>query len=143
MGKYSMPLVEHCLVPIVLRLGGSTAMQSITLVQKGLLNPEVERARALKVLWDQIWVTIFVVTLMSGSLYFYAVYRFAGLSSRVPYLSLGFLVVGLFSLLVGVALPLIFRLLKMDTLRASSRFVHFIMDALSLLVFFGFMFIGR
>lgn len=128
-----------CFAPLVLRLGGSVATQSVTMVYQGILSRDVERGRAVKALWGQSGMALAVAFFLAVAIFVYAHFRFAN-PLHVPLgLATGLVVVTLFSTVAGLVLPFVFHHVRFDPLQASSRFVHFLMDALNLLVFFKFL----
>jgi len=137
--KFPREIAYLCFAPLVLRLGGSTAIQSITFINQGILDKDIERSRAVRALWGQTGITLLVALLLAGSVFIYGKVRLSD-NDIVPMgLALGLMAVTIFSLIIGLVIPIIFDKLKFDSLQASSRFVHFLMDALNLLVFFKFL----
>lgn len=134
-----------CFAPLVLRLGGSIATQSITLVHQSILNTDIERNRAYKALLGQDLITLLVALLLSVTVFSYGCFRFVDYGTLPLALATGVFGVSLFSMSVGHIIPLAFNRIRIDSLLASSRFIHFMMDALSLLVFlkFQWLWLGR
>lgn len=128
-----------CFAPLILRLGGSLSIQSMTIIDQGILNRDIERSRAVKAVWGQHGITLFVVLLLAIAVFAYGQLRIVSDVITPLGLSLGLVAVSLFAIGAGSLLPFIFDKLKMDPLQSSSRFVHFLMDALSLLIFFQFL----
>ena len=54
-------------------------------------------------------------------------------------LGLGLATVVILSTVVGIFVPYIFDKMKLDSVTQSSRFVHFLMDVISLYIFFQFL----
>lgn len=127
-----------CFSPLAMRMGGSIAFQGMTFVNQGILNTGIDRGRATQALWGQNVVTLTMGLLLSLSVFFYMFFRFDNYHDVALIMGLALLVVAIVSALVGVALPFLFSLLRLDPLRASTRFVHFLMDGVSLVVFFKF-----
>jgi len=130
-----------CFAPLILRLGGSVAIQSITFIDQGILNLDIERSRAVRALWGQTAITMLVALLLAVAVFIYGYLRLAETPIMPLGLAVGLITVTIFSVSIGLIIPIIFHKLKFDSLQASSRFVHFLMDALNLFVFFQFLWI--
>ncbi len=128
-----------CFAPLVLRLGGSMATQTHTFVTQGILEVDIERSRAIKAFWGQIMITLLVAILLSVAVFSYSYFRFENLMMFSLGLGLGVVMVTVISISIGLLIPLIFQKLNFDPQPASSRFIHFLMDAISLLVYFRFL----
>lgn len=125
-----------CFAPLVLRFGGSVSMQTSTFVNQSILDEGIEKERASRALWGQNLVILVVALLMGGIVFAYGYFRFEQNFVFPLSISVAMLTVTVFALMMGVLVPVIFHKLGMDALQSSSRFIHFLMDALSLLVFF-------
>lgn len=132
-------ILPLCFAPLVLRLGGSASTQITTLTQQAVLNVEIEHERALRALWGQIFVMTLVSILLALWLTIYGVLRFQQLPVVPLGIGVGLVMVTVFAMLIGLIVPIIFEKLRFDSLKASSRFIHFLMDGFSLLVFFQFL----
>ena len=126
-----------CFAPLVLRFGGSIATQNITLLNQGILDLEIEKSRAYKTVWGQNGIALLVSVFLAAAIYGYSFFRFSQMDLSLS-LSLGIIVVSIVSMVLGLLVPIIFFKMKLDSSKASSRFVHFLMDAISLFVFFQF-----
>ena len=125
--------------PLVLRLGGSIATQTSTFFQQSILSEDIEREHALRAFWGQNLVTAEVALLLASFTFLYSWLRVSLTVLGALGVSLGLLVLTFFSLLLGILVPLILHHLELDTLKLSSRFFHFAMDLLSLLIFYDFL----
>jgi magnesium transporter len=141
--SYPREFIYLCFVPLVLRMGGSVATQCITFVHQGIINVDIEKSRAKKALWGQNFITFLVVVFLGGVVFSYAYFRLDNDMWFSISLSLALLLVSFVSMLLGTALPFAFNRIKFDSLLASSRFVHFLMDALSLYVYFQFLWLWQ
>lgn len=135
----TLATIAFCFAPLVLRLGGSVSTQTITFVQQGILERDIERSRALRAFWSQNAVTLLMTFLVSALVFAYATWRFEEHFEIALALGLSLFCVALLSLVLGVIMPIAFEKLKLESVKASSRFVHFLMDAISLVVFFRFL----
>lgn len=126
------------LAPLVLRLGGSIATQTSTFTQQSVLNGDIERGRAFRALWGQNAVTLAVAVALSLVAFAYAAWRFPNSIHQACGSALSLFVVAVFSLCLGMFVPLAANRLRLDSPVVSSRFFHFVMDVLSLFIFFYF-----
>lgn len=126
-----------CFSPLVMRLGGSIATQTSTFVCQSLISQDIERGRALRAFWGQNLVTFLMGFMLAAVVFTYIWLRFGHQISFSLGIALGIVGVTLASLGVGVIVPLVASRLRQDPQMASSRFVHFLMDVLTLVVFFA------
>jgi magnesium transporter len=133
-------LTYLCFAPLVLRLCGSMATQGLTFVMQGLFDEDIERSRSIRAFWGQMFITLLVTLLFASVVFCYAFFRFMEPAWTSFGMSVGILVVTVISIFIGVMLPIVFNKLNIDPQTASSRVIHVLMDALSLLIFFGFLF---
>lgn len=132
-----------CLVPLVLHLGGSITSQTITFVGQSVLNTSIERSRSWRALWGQNMVTFLAGLLVMAFLLVYTFWRFKHQQDIVGGIAFGLIGVIVFSLFIGMFLPIFFDKLKIDAMTASSRFIHFMMDVLNLFLFFSLFWVVR
>lgn len=138
-------LIQEVLVlgfaPLVLRLSGSIAMQTVAFVDQSILDEDISRDRGIRALWGQNFVTLLVGFLLAVfvGLYLHLRFSFLNLPDYSLAIPAGIVLVSVFAILIGVLVPTISKWIKLEPLPASSKFVHFLMDALSLFVFLGFL----
>lgn len=124
--------------PLVLRLGGSVATQTSTFLHQGILNDDIEHSRAVRALWGQNAVTLTVAVCMAAATFLFSILRHPGHANYALGAALGLIIVALCSLILGHVVPYLSAKVRVDSLKASSRFFHFTMDVLSLFIFFVF-----
>lgn len=129
--------------PLVLRLGDSIATQTSTFFQQSVLSENIEREHALRAFWGQNLVTAEVALLISVLTFFYSWLRVSFNAQAALGVMMGILVLTFLALLLGVFIPFVFHKLRLDPLKLSSRFFHFAMDLLSLLIFFNFLWLWQ
>lgn len=128
-----------CFAPLILRLGGSVATQTMAFMHQSLLSDDIERGRAFKAFRGQVGTTLLVTILLALAVMGYDYYRLS-FDLVVPLgLGLGLATVVILSTVVGIFVPYIFDKMKLDSVTQSSRFVHFLMDVISLYIFFQFL----
>ena len=126
-----------CFTPLVMRLGGSIATQTATFVCQSLMNQDIERARALRAFWGQNLVTAVMGVLLALCVYAYLWLRFDNNLWMALRIAVGVVAVTMVSLVVGLLVPWVAGKIRIDAQKVSSRFVHFLMDPLTLVVFFA------
>lgn len=124
--------------PLVLRLGGSIATQTSTFLHQGVLSDDIERGRAVRALWGQNAVTLAVSGLLATATFLFSILFHPGLTAYALGVSLGLMVVALCAMILGHVVPYLSAKIRVDSFKVSSRFFHFTMDVLSLLIFFVF-----
>lgn len=125
-----------CFSPLVMRLGDSIATQTSTFVCQSLISQDIERGRALRAFWGQNLVTFLMGFMLSAGVFVYIWMRFDHQIKFSLGIALGVVAVTLASIGVGLFVPLLASRLRLDPQKTSSRFVHFLMDVLTLVVFF-------
>jgi magnesium transporter len=136
--NFSDRIFVLCFAPLAMRLGGSIAFQGMTFVNQGIFNTGMDRGRATQALWGQNVVTLTMGLALSVAVSCYIFFRFDHFDYIAIIMGLSLFFVAVVSALVGIILPFLFRFLRLDPLRASTRFVHFLMDGVSLVIFFKF-----
>lgn len=124
--------------PLVLRMGGSIAMQTSTFVHQSVLSDDVQRSLAIRALWGQNAVTFIVAFLLAVVAYCFTLWRLDTSSQYAFGVAAGFVSVAFFSLCLGLLVPYLSSKIKLDSVKVTSRLFHFVMDFLSLAVFFFF-----
>ena len=124
--------------PLVLRLGGSVATQTSTFLHQGILSNDIEHSRAVRALWGQNAVTLVVSILLAAATFLFSMLRHPGHMAYALGTALGLMAVALSSMILGHIVPYLSAKIRVDSLKVSSRFFHFTMDVLSLLIFFVF-----
>lgn len=142
--RYHAMVAVFAFAPLVLRLSGSVTTQTAAFTDQSLLSDDIERGRASRALWGQNSVSFTVGLLLAGAVWAYLSLRFPagvlghGLLLGLP---LGIVLMDSVAIALGMLIPTVFNVLKMDPLPASSRFIHFLMDGITLLIFFVFVFL--
>ncbi len=123
-------------MPIVAGMGGSAGTQTLTLVVRGIALGEVTLRDGRRLLVKELLVGFLTGLAVGGFTALVAL-----LWKRSPFLGL---VIGLalvinliFACIVGAAIPLTFRRLKIDPALASSVFLTTIIDVIGFFVFLG------
>lgn len=124
-------LMAIAFLPLTLRLGGSIANQSLVFVQSAVLDSDIERARALSAVRSQVALLTLVVfcLVVTG----YVCLRFGDFVAAV-HMALPMFVVGILSLVLGVAIPYLFYRCGWHAFKSGTRFL-FVLDMINTAVF--------
>lgn len=154
-GVFSSELILHyyshfprdihylCFAPLILRLGGSVTTQTMAFMHQSLLSDDIERQRAAKAFRGQVGTTLLVTILLALAVMGYDYYRLSFDLVMPLGLGLGLVTVAVLSTLIGMIVPYAFDKMNLDSVTQSSRFVHFLMDVISLYIFFQFLWLWR
>ncbi len=131
-------------IPMLMGTGGNSGSQASVTVIRGLSLGEVEPKDILKVMWKEIRVSVlcgaflavacFVkIVLLDGM-----VLHTEGVDSLVALVvSLTLCTTVICAKVIGCVLPIVAKVLKLDPAVMASPFITTIVDAVSLLVYFG------
>jgi magnesium transporter len=137
-------VVLTAFIPMIMGTGGNSGSQASVTVIRGLSLGEVEIKDVLKVLWKEIRVSILcgVVIAIATFLKVYFIDGFVmGAESVTPLVSLvvalTLCVTVIVAKIVGCVLPILAKKLGFDPAVMASPFITTLVDAISLLVYFG------
>jgi magnesium transporter len=130
-------------IPMLMGTGGNSGNQASTLIIRGLALGEVKIKDFFRVLWKEIRVSVIVgVILGIANIARMLVVRLATGSdvtnSVILVVSLSVVAVVIVSKTIGCALPIIAKLLKLDPALMAGPLITTLVDAISLIVYFGF-----
>ncbi len=130
-------------IPMLMGTGGNSGNQASTLIIRGLALGEVKIKDFFRVLWKEIRVSVIVgVILGIANIVRMLVVRLATGSdvtnSVILVVSLSVVAVVIVSKTIGCALPIIAKLLKLDPALMAGPLITTLVDAISLIVYFGF-----
>ncbi len=131
-------------IPMLMGTGGNSGSQASVTVIRGLSLGEIEVRDVVKVLWKEIRVSV----LCGGSLAvacFLKVVLIDGMLLGTPGVSTTVALVVALTLcvtvicakIIGAVLPIVAKIVKLDPAVMASPFITTIVDAVSLLVYFG------
>ena len=132
-------------IPMLMGTGGNSGSQSSVTVIRALSLDELRLADLPRVIWKEIRTAVLCGAVLAA-ICFLKIWLVDGLLLGTPGLSpavnavvcLALFVTVLAAKLVGAALPLLAKALKLDPAVMASPFITSIVDALSLLVYFLF-----
>jgi magnesium transporter len=130
-------------IPMLMGTGGNSGNQASTLIIRGLALGEVKIKDFFRVLWKEIRVSVIVgVILGIANILRMLVVRLATGSdvtnSVILVVSLSVVAVVIVSKTIGCTLPIIAKLLKLDPALMAGPLITTLVDAISLIVYFGF-----
>lgn len=138
MGTYDAMIRNHAIVSFFLTMligtGGNAGNQSATLVIRGLINNEISRDNAFKVLWREFHIGIVIASLLVTFGFFRVYYFYRDVASALAInISLFFIV--LMSMLLGAMIPIILERLNVDPAHSAAPFLATLMDILGVLIY--------
>ncbi|HAE92803.1 magnesium transporter [Tissierella praeacuta] len=141
MGKFENVLASVVIlstfIPMLMDTGGNSGSQSSTLIIRGLATGEITTHDWLKVLWKELRISLIVGIVLSAiNLVRLIVIEKIELSIAIT-VSLTLIVTVMTSKVVGGTLPLVAKKLKLDPAIMAGPLITTIVDALSLIVYFG------
>lgn len=124
-------------IPMLMDTGGNAGSQSSTLIIRGLALGQIEMKDILKVIWKEIRVSLIVGVILSIVNFFriYYLQKVELAISATVSITLFFTIV--IAKVVGCVLPIVAKKLKLDPAIMASPLITTIVDALSLIIYFG------
>ncbi|WP_010299664.1 magnesium transporter [Clostridium senegalense] len=124
-------------IPMLMDTGGNAGSQSSTLIIRGLALGQIEMRDILKVIWKEIRVSLIVGVILSIVNFFriYYLQKVELAISATVSITLFFTIV--IAKVVGCVLPIVAKKLKLDPAIMASPLITTIVDALSLIIYFG------
>lgn len=133
----SSVVVLAAFIPMLMDTGGNAGSQSSTLVIRGLALGDIKLTDILKVLWKELRVSS-IVGIVMAVINFLRIYYFEKLSMQIAItVSVTMFVTVVLAKLVGGALPIAARRMKLDPAIMASPLITTIVDAVALIVYFS------
>lgn len=124
-------------IPMLMDTGGNSGSQSSTLIIRGLAIGEIKPTDGLKVLWKEFRISFVVgIVLALTNFLRLIVLEKVGMAVAIT-VSVTLLVTVMLSKIVGGVLPIFAKKLNMDPAIMAGPLITTIVDALSLIVYFG------
>ncbi len=130
-------------IPMLMGTGGNSGNQASTLIIRGLALNEIKMKDFFKVLWKELRVSLIVGVILGVANYL----RMLGVrfltgddvtDSVILVVSLSVIAVVIVSKTIGCTLPILAKALKLDPALMAGPVITTLVDAISLLVYFGF-----
>jgi magnesium transporter len=137
MGTYNSLIQNHVIISFFLTMligtGGNAGNQSATLVIRGLINNEISRDNAAKVLWREFRVGLAIASLLVVFGFFRVYYFYRDVASALAInISLFFIVIT--SMIVGAMIPIILERFNLDPAHSAAPFLTTLMDIVGVLI---------
>ena len=142
-------LVLTAFIPMLMDTAGNSGSQASVTIIRGLSLNEIELTDVFKIIWKEVRVALLCGLSLAAACFlkiflvdYLLLHSFAGLTLANPFIIIGVVsatmaITILFAKIVGCTLPLLAKKLKLDPAVMASPFITTIVDALSLLVYFG------
>lgn len=130
-------------IPMLMDTGGNSGNQVSTLIIRGLALGEIQIKDYFKVLWKEVRVSVLCgVTLALANAVRMIVLRYAfnneASNSVILVVCLSVLCTVAVAKIIGCTLPILAKMLKLDPALMAGPMITTIVDAVSLLIYFGF-----
>lgn len=130
-------------IPMLMGTGGNSGNQASTLIIRGLALGEIKTKDFFRVLWKEIRVSLLVGIILGVANYgrMLLLRLVTGddvTNSVILVVSLSVVAVVIVSKTIGCCLPIIAKALKLDPALMAGPIITTLVDAISLLVYFGF-----
>ncbi|MBS9776013.1 MAG: magnesium transporter [Fusobacterium sp.] len=123
-------------IPMLMGTGGNAGAQSSTLVIRGIALEEIEMSDIFQVIWKEFRVSV-VVGIILASINFLRIFYINKMDLNLSLVVCGSLLVTIIiAKMIGGALPLIAKTLKIDPAIMASPLITTIVDTAALMVYF-------
>lgn len=137
MGTYNSLIQSHVIISFFMNMligtGGNAGNQSATLVIRGLINNEISRDNAARVLWREFRIGLAIAFLLVVFGFFRVYYFYRDVTTALAInLSLFFIVIT--SMIVGAIIPIILERFNLDPAHSAAPFLATLMDIFGVLI---------
>ncbi len=148
-GALEKILILSAFIPMLMDTAGNSGSQASVTIIRGLSLNEIELSDVFKIIWKEIRVAVLCGISLAAACFLkiflvddLLLHSFRDVTLANPFVIIGVVsatmaVTVLFAKIVGCTLPLLAKKLKFDPAVMASPFITTIVDALSLLVYFG------
>ncbi|MBS7359610.1 MAG: magnesium transporter [Oscillospiraceae bacterium] len=140
----SKVVVLTAFIPMIMGTGGNSGSQSSVTIIRGLSLGEVEFKDIFKVMWKELRVSVLCGVALAAACFVKIVLvdklllRTSGVTDSVAFVvALTLCATVICAKIIGCALPIIAKKLKLDPAVMASPFITTIVDAVSLIVYFA------
>ncbi len=124
-------------IPMLMDTGGNAGSQASTLIIRGLALDEIRLSDILKVIWKELQVS-FIVGIVLAAANFIRIYFFVEADILIAItVSISLIFTVVLAKVVGGALPIMAKKLKMDPAIMAGPLITTIVDAMALMAYFG------
>ena len=136
--KLAAMIVLTAFIPMLMDTGGNSGGQASATIIRALSLNEIDLNDIFKVIWKEIRVGVACGLTLAIVNFFKILLGTKGITFKVDLvISLTLFIEIIFAKIVGCTLPIFAKKLKFDPAVMSSPFITTIVDALSLLIYFG------
>lgn len=132
----ALPLLVS-FIPMLTDTGGNAGSQSSTMVIRGMAIGEIEPADILKILWKEFRVAIIVGSILAGVNFVKIIVQYPGNYTIGITVALSLFATVILANLIGGFLPILAKKLKFDPAIMASPLISTLVDAMSLMIYFG------
>ena len=130
-------------IPMLMGTGGNSGNQVSTLIIRGLALGEIKIKDYFRILWKEIRVSFIAGVILAVANYgrMLAIRAFLGgetTNSVILVVSLSVAAVVMVSKTIGCTLPIVAKILKLDPALMAGPLITTLVDAISLIIYFGF-----
>ena len=122
-------------LPLLIGSGGNAGAQAATLVIRSMALGEITMADYFKTAWRELLIAIGLGVSMAAAVFLLAWWRAGAQIGMVVAISM--IAIVLFSSIIGMSLPFIFRKLGRDPAAASAPLLTSLADILGILIYFS------
>lgn len=124
-------------IPMLMDTGGNAGSQSATLVIRGLALGDIELKDMVKVVWKELRVSLVVGVVLAG-INFIRIYFFERVELAISVtVCISLFITVILAKVVGGALPIIAKKMKLDPAIMASPLITTIVDAVALMAYFS------
>lgn len=138
MGTYDAMIRSHAIISFFLTMligtGGNAGNQSATLIIRGLINREISRDNAMKVLWREFGIGIVIASLLVTFGFFRVYYFYHDVASALA-INISLFLIVVMSMLLGAMIPIILERFNVDPAHSAAPFLATLMDILGVLIY--------
>lgn len=135
-GLLASVVILTSFIPMIMNTGGNSGNQSSTLIIRGLSIGDIELRDALKVLWKEFRISLFVGLILSVVNFIKNLVLDRVSLAIALTVSTTLYITVIIAKVIGGILPIIAKKLKLDPAIMAGPFITTIVDMLSLIVYF-------
>ena len=124
-------------IPMLMDTGGNSGSQSSTMIIRGMAIGDVEPSDILKVVWKEVRVGVIVGFVLAVVNFIRLMIQYPGNTMICVTVVISMFATVVAAKTIGCTLPIGAKVLKLDPAIMASPMITTIVDALSLLVYFG------
>lgn len=125
-------------IPLLMDTGGNAGGQTSVTIIRGLSLGELKMGNILKILWKEFRVSLLCGIMLSAVVFGKAVWIDGASVAVAAVIAITVLATVIVAKLVGASLPILAKRIGFDPAVMASPFITTIVDAVALLIYFGF-----